>query len=146
MSRKIEDRFDAAMKNLYAQAKEEADYDATEFLQMLREHGALETAQSLLRARTVSKMFTELKKRQRPDLSVEAAIFDHKDFHLLFSEKEMAVVRRRLKKYKYPPIIDPLEPFLGTIHSKVRNWSVQHHRLFAEAQAVGIRKKKRTGS
>jgi hypothetical protein len=48
----IEREFDKAMMNIYHQAKSEAGYNATHFLQMLQKHRGLKTARFLLHAPT----------------------------------------------------------------------------------------------
>jgi hypothetical protein len=126
MMNELKDRFDAEMMDIYRRAKAEARYNARQFCQMLNEHGGIETAKSLLHANTVSEEYTALWERGRLDLTVEALIHDHPAYHPLFTEEERDIARRRLKEYKYPPILDPLEPFIGAFPSDVPDWVSQH--------------------
>ena len=54
----IEQRFGAAMMNIYHRARKEAAYNATRYLQMLYDKGGLGTAQTLLHASQVSMVQT----------------------------------------------------------------------------------------
>jgi hypothetical protein len=128
----LETRFDSAMMDIYRRAKSEAKYNATRYLQMLTERRGLETARILLHAEAVSEGYTALWERGRLDLTVEALIYDHPEFQPLFSEEELTRARRRLKEYKYPPAIDPLEPFIGKLRSDVPDWADQHDRYIGQ--------------
>jgi len=92
--------FDAAMMSVYRRALNEAKYNATRFLQMLHDHGGLETAQILLHSPTVSEGYTALWERNRLDLTVEALVLQP-EWHDLFSDEERAIARRRLTDYGY---------------------------------------------
>jgi hypothetical protein len=41
----------------------------------------------------------------RLDLTVEALIHDNAEFHELFTDEEVAIARRRLQDYQYPPAL-----------------------------------------
>ena len=97
----LEDRFDAAMLDIFRRAKSEANYNATRFFQMLTEHKGLETARILLHASGVSDGYTALWERKRLYLTVEALIHDNPEYHSLFTEKELDTTRERLEKYQY---------------------------------------------
>ena len=90
------------MTALYRRAKDEADHDDANFLKMLAEHGGEETARTLLHANTVSDGYTELWKRRRLDLTVEALIIkpQWKD---LFTDEERGVALKRLVSFDYVP-------------------------------------------
>jgi hypothetical protein len=77
-------RFHREMEAIYDQAKA-IGYNATRFLQMLREHGGLETAHRLLAGDGVSYGFTELWLMGRSDLTVEALAL-RPDYIELFSK------------------------------------------------------------
>lgn len=113
MTGELENRFDAAMMDIYRRAKAEVHYNATRYFQMLSEHRGLETARILLHSPGVSEGYTALWERGRLDLTVEALIHDHPEFHALFTDAERETARRRLEEYQYPPVIDPVEPFIG---------------------------------
>ena len=99
----LEQRFDAAMMDVYHRARAEANYTATRFLQMLNEHRGLKTAQILLHANTVSEGYVALWERARLDLTVEAVIVEHPEWHPLFSDEELEIARNRLVEYEYQP-------------------------------------------
>jgi len=101
----VEERFDAAMMDIYRRAREEANYYAARYHQMLMEHGGLGTAQILVNADTVSDGYTALWERGRLDLTVEALIIDHTDFHSLFTDDELDRARSRLHDYGYIPAV-----------------------------------------
>ena len=83
------------MMQIYLVAKNQAGYTATRFLQMLGDHGGLETARRLLPH--MSDGFTELWKRNRLDLTVESLILQPR-WHDLFSDEERDIARRRLRE------------------------------------------------
>ncbi len=93
-------KFDGAMMDIYRRAKEECDYNATRYLQMLLEHKGLKTAKILINAPHVSDGYTALWERQRLDLTVEALII-RPEWDELFTDEERAIAKERLKEYKY---------------------------------------------
>lgn len=88
------------MVAVYKRAKQEAGYNATRFLQMISEHGGVETARQLLLASGTSDGFTALWQAGRLDLSVEYHVL-LAEFQELFSEEERDIARRRLADYKF---------------------------------------------
>jgi hypothetical protein len=119
----LESRFDAAMMDIYCRAKTEAGCNLTRFFQMLTEHRGLQTARILLHASGVSDGYAALWERGRLDLTIEALIHDHSEYHPLFTDEERETARRRLEEYKYPPAIDPIDSFIGAFASNVPNWT-----------------------
>ena len=101
MKEDVKDRFNLAMWNIYKRAKHEAKYNATRYLQMLGENGGIETAHILINASTVSDGYTALWERGRLDLTVEAVVWDNPEYHELFTEDELRIVKKRLKDYQY---------------------------------------------
>ena len=93
--RDLVDAFDQAMIQIYVQAKQQANYTATRFHQMLIEHGGVETARRLLPR--MSDGFTELWRRGRLDLTVEALVLQPR-WASLFSGTELEMARGRLKE------------------------------------------------
>jgi hypothetical protein len=93
-----ESDFANAMREVYRRAKVEAGYNATYFLQMLAEHGPLDTAHRLIRASQPSEGFTQLWERGRLDLTVETQVL-RPQFHDLFSDEERDICERRLADY-----------------------------------------------
>jgi hypothetical protein len=89
-------RFDSEMDEIYFRAKREIKYNATIFLQMVREHGGLATAHRLLASNVIGYGFAELLLAGRPDLTVEAAVL-RPEFSVLFSPEELSVAAERLR-------------------------------------------------
>jgi hypothetical protein len=88
-------RFDAAMEDIYHNAKSEIGYNATRFLVMVKELGGLQAAHQLLAAERIHDGFAELLLAGRPDLTVEALVL-RQEFQPLFSESELRIARERL--------------------------------------------------
>lgn len=95
-----EQEFHQAMFEVYRRAKEEYGYNATRFLEMLGEHGGLETAHILLQARGVSEGYTALWERGGLEVTVEAVALDPR-WRELFSEDELQTARKRLTDYDF---------------------------------------------
>jgi hypothetical protein len=91
----LERAFDEAMMQIYVVAKNQAGYNATRFLQMLGEHGGVETARRLLPH--MSDGFAQLWQRNRLDLTVESLILEPR-WHALFSDSERDIARDRLRQ------------------------------------------------
>ncbi len=98
--RRLEMRFHEAMVNVYRNAKSEAGYVASRFLQMVAEQGGLATAKQLINAETVSDGYTRLWELGRLDLSVEAQAL-RREFRPLFSDPELQICRERLRDYGF---------------------------------------------
>jgi hypothetical protein len=96
----LEREFHDAMVDVYRRARQEAGYQAGYFLQMVSEHGGLETARRLLHAPTPSEGFTALWERHRLDLTVEAIILKP-EFAPLFTDEDRDIARTRLREYGY---------------------------------------------
>lgn len=105
MATMLEDRFHNEMMGLYRRALKEAKYNATRFLAMVSEHGGLETARTLIQADGEAAGYVELFLKGRPDLTVEAFIFDHPEFHSLFTPDEHRIIRDRLVRFEYEPAL-----------------------------------------
>ena len=99
MASPLETQFNEAMLDIYRKAKSEAKYNAIRFLQMVTDHGGIETAHILINSPTVSDGYTALWERGRLDLTVESMILENEKFHELFSEEELAICRERLSQY-----------------------------------------------
>jgi hypothetical protein len=93
-------RFHAAMVSIYERARDETGYVATRFLQMLAEHGGVETARRLISSDTPSDGFTTLWEKRRLDLTVETHVIDPA-FRSLFSPSELRSAERRLSQHGY---------------------------------------------
>lgn len=75
-------------------------YKATSFLQMVNEHGGVETARRLLRQPNPAEGLTRLWEMGRLDLSVEAFVL-RPEYATLFTPEELAVARRHLADLNY---------------------------------------------
>jgi len=93
----VERRFHRAMISIYETAKRELGYNATRFLQMLSEQGALVTARQLLWSDSPSDGFTTLWERHRLDLTVEDHVL-RAEFASLFSDADREALTR-LREY-----------------------------------------------
>lgn len=93
------------MRGIYKSALYEAGYRATRFLQMLNDHGGLNTAHILINTPNVSEGYTALWERGRLDLTVEALIWDNPKYQKLFTKDELRIVQKRLVDYQYPPAL-----------------------------------------
>jgi hypothetical protein len=96
----LEQEFHQAMVNIYDRAKNEANYVATRYIQMVAEHGGVATAKTLINADRPSDGYTALWERRRLDLTVEALIQNPK-WAPLFIPEEIEKARQRLKEYGY---------------------------------------------
>ncbi|MBN2182767.1 MAG: hypothetical protein JW715_12725 [Sedimentisphaerales bacterium] len=101
MSEDLEEIFESEMWNIYKRAKYEAKYNATRYLKMLVENGGLETAHILINAAKVSQGYNALWELGRLDLTVEALIWDNPEYHRLFTEDELNIIKKRLIDYQY---------------------------------------------
>jgi hypothetical protein len=78
-------------------------YNASYFLQMLNEHGGVQTARILLQ-KPVSDGYTAMWNKGRLDLTVEALIHDNPKWHRLFDKKELDMCTDRLQQFGYLPV------------------------------------------
>jgi hypothetical protein len=85
-----------ALRGTYEAARKRG-YVATYFLQMLEEHGGVETAKRLLAKSELQTGLFELWKLGLLHESMEAVVLQEK-FHSLFTEAELAEARRRLEE------------------------------------------------
>jgi len=98
----LEQQFHQAMVDVYLNAKSEAGYNASRFIQMVSEHGGLETARILIHSQEASDGFRALWEAKRLDLSVEALVLDPV-WEDLFTADECEISRSRLSLYDYEP-------------------------------------------
>jgi hypothetical protein len=99
----LEKQFTEVMFDVYRRAKNEANYPATKFLQMVMDNGGLATAKTLINAAKPSDGYTALYMRNRLDLTVEAIVTENPQWHQLFTEEELKKATKRLKDYAYTP-------------------------------------------
>jgi hypothetical protein len=99
----LEDEFNERMQKVYRDGKREGRYSAPLSAAMLKERGGLETARELIHSPAVAPGFTALWERKRLDLTAEAVIVEEEKWHPLFTAEEIAICRKRLADYGYPP-------------------------------------------
>jgi hypothetical protein len=102
MDNSLENKFDDAMLEIYKRAKKECGYNATRFLQMLTEHGGLETARILLQDKNLSDGFIKMWQLGYLCLTVEALIIDP-TWGNLFTSEEKEFAHKRLSSAGYSP-------------------------------------------
>lgn len=95
------DEFNKEMVAVYTKAKEECNYNATRYLQMISEYGGLRTAKKLLAEDKVHDGLTALYLCGRLDLTVEALVTKEK-YKSLFTEEEIRTAKKRLSELNYP--------------------------------------------
>jgi hypothetical protein len=100
-----------AMLDIYRRAKKEAGYNATIYLQLVTDRGALETALFLIHRSEPSDGYTALYERGRLDLTVEAMVL-RPEWRDIFSDSDRAVSRQRLEDYRFD--VDEYLARLGT--------------------------------
>ena len=96
----LESSFHEAMLGIYRRAKDECNYNANRFLQMVTEHGGLQAAKFLLQAKELSDGFVALWECRRLNLTMEALIL-HSPWRALFSDDERAIAQKRLNDCGY---------------------------------------------
>jgi len=95
----LESEFDQAMRGTYEAARKRG-YVPTLFLQMLEEHGGLETARRLLAKSDAQSGLYRLWELQLLHESMEAQVVKER-FRELFTETEIAEAHRRLDELGY---------------------------------------------
>ncbi|WP_326554429.1 caspase family protein [Micromonospora sp. NBC_01813] len=99
---KIEKEFHQALVSGYLAMKRQINYNATIYIRMISNLGAVGAARQLLHASSVSSGFTTLWEKGRLDLTVEAFVL-REPWSVLFSEDELQIARDRLAAYGYHP-------------------------------------------
>ena len=96
----LENVFHEEMLGIYEKAKRECRYNATRFLQRVREVGGLAAAKQWLSHDKPQEGLFKLWEFGRLDISMEALVL-HKQFRELFTEEELAIARKRLRDLNY---------------------------------------------
>ncbi len=99
MSSDLERRFHNEMLGIYREAAK-LGYRASYFHQMVGERGGLQAALDLLHKTQVSEGFTKLYELGRLDLSMENLV-RQEPWCQLFTEEEIAIAEKRLKKLRF---------------------------------------------
>lgn len=100
MPTSLEIEFHRAMVDIFTKAKNEADYLATRYLQMVAQLGGVNAAKKLINSDKPSEGYTALWERKRLDITVEALIQNPK-WAPLFDPTEIERARQRLREYGY---------------------------------------------
>lgn len=95
----LEYDFDREMHHIYEVAKQH-DYVAHYFLQMLEEHGGVETAKRLLQADQPQTGLYKLWELKLLDSSTEALVLKER-YRPLFTDAQITEARRRLEELGY---------------------------------------------
>ena len=93
--------FEVALRRDVGTAIRECDYPAEGLIQMVNDRGGVTTARILLASDELQSGLYKLWECGRLDLTVEALIWDNEQFHSLFSEEELRIVRLRLEQLDY---------------------------------------------
>ncbi len=96
----LEQKFDIAIIGIYHKARD-IGYTASYFLQMLDREGGLATAKKLINSTDISSGYSSLWELERLDLTVEALVHDHPEWHPLFTAEEIEKCRERLEECDY---------------------------------------------
>jgi hypothetical protein len=96
----LEAEFETALRGTYEAARKRG-YVATYFLQMLDEHGGVETARRLLAKSEPQTGLFELYDLGILNESMEAVIWDNPRYHPLFTPEEIGEAYRRLEELRY---------------------------------------------
>lgn len=96
----LEERFGNDMIYIYNAAREECNYNASRFLQMIYDKGGLAAARQLIRKTGEFAGLIALYDNKRLDLSVEAYVLKP-EYAELFTEEEKEICRKRLHEYEY---------------------------------------------
>ncbi len=80
-------------------------YSPTKFKGMIADKGVVQAIREVICSQQVPDGFTRLYLNDSLNLSAEAIIIEHSEFHSLFTSAELETARKRLKKYNYEPTI-----------------------------------------
>lgn len=90
------------LHTIYIRAKKECNYNASRFFQMISsKENPVAIARKLTLTNTPSEGFTKLWELKRLDLTVEALIYNNKNYQKFFSETELEFIKEKLSKYEY---------------------------------------------
>lgn len=97
----LEAKFEEGCMSDVETCKRELRYNPKTFVRMVNEHGAGETARRLLADKHWPEGFTRLYLEKRLDLSLEAYIHNHPEFHEFFTSQQRAECDDRLRQVGY---------------------------------------------
>jgi hypothetical protein len=96
----LSEQFDGEMMDVYVRAKDECQYDAKLFRQMIGPGRGVNAAKTLLKAPRVQSGFERLRQKGRLDISMEARMLKPK-YAELFERDELKEARTRLELADY---------------------------------------------
>lgn len=96
----LAERFAVELFRQCERAKKECNYNATRFLQMFHEQGAISTARQLIMSPNLSRGFISMWERKRLDLTIEALII-REPWRQLFTCAEVEIATKRLEQSGY---------------------------------------------
>ena len=97
---RVETEFHHRMMQVYEQAKDECEYDAHRFRNLVLSEGGVMAAKKLLSSNRYSEGLTRLWEEGRLDISMEAAVLEP-EWSSLFSDDELETARKRLSELGY---------------------------------------------
>lgn len=92
--------FHRRVVDAYNTARKECGYNASVFIQLIHEHGAVKVAKDFLVKNKATTGFEKLWEKQRLDLTIEASVL-LPQYKVLFSDAERKTAFERLKEYGY---------------------------------------------
>ena len=104
-NRELERKFNRKALDLYQKCGSETGYWPNRYLRRVRREGGLAAVKYWLRGTEPAEGLRRLDQLRRLDLSVEALALRY-PWRLLFSDEELDVARKRLKRFGYTEIAD----------------------------------------
>ena len=101
MSETLKEEFQKAMIGIYTRTFSACGYRAGRFLEMVNTRGGLETAKMLLHEEEPRTGFVALQEQGRLDVTMEAEIVEHEEWHPLFTREEIGIAKKRLSEFGY---------------------------------------------
>ncbi|QCT01390.1 hypothetical protein E6C60_0668 [Paenibacillus algicola] len=92
--------FQKTVVDAYNTARKECGYNASVFIQLIHEHGAVKVAKDFLVKNRATTGFEKLWEKQRLDLTIEASVL-LPQYKVLFTAAERRTAFERLKEYGY---------------------------------------------
>ena len=101
MTGALKEAFHESMIAIYTRTFSACGYRAGRFLEMINNHGGLETAKILLREEEPRGGFVALHEQGRLDVTMEALIVENEKWHPLFTQEEIGIAKKRLSDFGY---------------------------------------------
>jgi hypothetical protein len=101
MSETLKEEFQKAMIGIYTRTFSACGYRAGRFLEMVNTRGGLETAKTLFHEDEPQAGFVALHEQGRLDVTMEAEIVEHEEWHSLFTQEEIETAKKRLSAFGY---------------------------------------------